>query len=170
MREELWQPLVSAALVRSLNLSSECLFAEVPTQDGSIADFVYAAHGRLTVFELKHADPGQAATTLGTRDSRQIRHYVKSAHAVYVVTLCAPRTYSLSSDGRTVICEPLEAQIIPDGVGWITFDRLSVEATILRPAAELQPDSEHRDFVTAHLLARLTRAERQLKGLRVAAA
>lgn len=146
----------------------ECLFAEVPTREGSIADFVYAAGGKLTVFELKHADPGQAATTLSTRDLRQLRHYRQAAHAVYLVTLCAPRSYSLGPNGDVVVCDPLERQALPEGVGWITFDRLSVEATVLHPAAVLTPDAEHREFVVAHLLARLTKAERQLRALRAA--
>jgi hypothetical protein len=152
-----------------MGLAPECLFAEVPTRDGSIADFVYAANGRLLVFELKHADTGQAATSLATRDTRQLRHYKLAAHAVYLVTLCAPRAYSLSRDGQVVICDPLERQALPEGCGWITFDRLSVEATVLHPAPELRPDPEHREFVAAHLLARLTRAERQIKGLRAVA-
>lgn len=165
MREELWQPLVGPALVRSLGLIPECIYAEVPTRDGSIADLVYTAHGRMVVFELKHAEEGQVGLGLGTRELRQLRHYKQAANAVYLVTLAAPRSYTLGRDGQTVIVEPLERQVVPEGVGWIAFDRLSIDATILVPAAELMPDMEHRQFMAAHLLARLSKAERNLQAL-----
>ena len=169
MHEELWQSLVGSALVRSLNLKPECLYAEVPTREGSRVDLLYATVGRLLAFELKMADDGEASRSLAPRDCRQLRHYRAACHAVYLVTVGGPRRYSLVHGGNVVHLEPLEAQLVPKGCGWIAFDRLSLEAHILVPAPELRPKDEDRQFVVDHLLTRLGRATKQLKALRAGA-
>ena len=164
MHEELWQPLVAPVLCRSLDLRPECLYSEVPTRDGSRADLVYAVQDRLIVFELKMGQH-EAVTKLDNRALRQLRHYRSAANAVYLVSVVCPREWSIAYDGAVIRCDPLEAQALPAGVGWIGFDRLSLEAAVLHPAPELEPDREHKQFMVNHLLGRLQRASKQLKYL-----
>lgn len=154
--------MVARALVRTMGLHPENLFDEVPTFDGSRADLVYCAQGRLIVFELKVAEPGEVSTPLDARAVRQVRHYCQAADAVYLVTVGAPRIFELDVGGHVVRTGPLEAQALPTGVGWIAWDWHSQAATVLLPATDQKPRRDHREFLCDHLLGRLRRAEAAL--------
>jgi hypothetical protein len=169
MREERWQPLVGDALVQSMGLRPEMLFCEVPTRDGSRADLCYLGQRRLIIFELKMSEPGQASAVLDARAGRQLRHYRQAAHQTFLVTVGAPRTLTLSPDGGQVVLDALEAQPLPDGVGWIAFDQLSLSTTLLRPAPERTPELEDLRFVLAHIEDRMSRVQRALRELRAGA-
>jgi len=164
VHEELWQPLVADALVRTLGLLPEHLHREVRTEDGSRADLVYVHQRRILSFELKMADPGQASVALDTRAVRQLRHFRDASDQVYLVTIGAPRAWNLVHDGAVVAVDPLEAQVLPEGVGWIAFDRLSLEVVVLKPAPELQPKASARRWLVNDLLGRVGRMQRMLQG------
>jgi hypothetical protein len=166
MREEVVAPMVARALVRTMGLHPENLFDEVPTRDGSRADLVYCAQGRLVVFELKVAEEGEASAPLNARAVRQLRHYAQAADAVYLVTVGAPRLYTLDVGGHVVHAGPIEAQPLPPGVGWIAWDWHSQHATVLVPASDQKPRREDREFLCDHLLGRLRRAESALNEAR----
>lgn len=157
MNEELWHPLVAAALVRTLGLRPENLLPEVPTRDGSRADLVYVFQRRIVVFEVKMGEPGEVAAVLDARARRQLRHFDDGANAVYLVTVATPRQIEMAPDGRVVVLEPLERQLLPEGCGWIVFDRLSLSATVVTPAAERDPKPEARQHLCDAIAARLGR-------------
>ncbi len=159
MREEEWQGLVSPSLCETLGIRPECLHAEVQTQDGSIADFVATLRQRLVIVELKMADPGEALHALRARDLRQLRHYRDAADEVYLVTLAAPRTYEMV-DGRVLVQEPFEAQLLPAGVGWMVFDTVARQLVMLRPASPLVPKPAARNHLVERIVVRLQRAVR----------
>lgn len=163
MHEELWQSLVAPALCRSMDLRPEGFHSEVPTRDGSRIDLLYTTRHKLIGFELKMGDPGEALRSLSARDLRQLRHFRAATHAVYLVTVACPRQYALTADGQTLRCEPLELQALPPGIGWVVFDRLSHDATVIAPAHEGDPKPEDRRFVVDHLLNRLSVASKHLK-------
>lgn len=166
MREEAWQLLVVDALTRSLGLSAEDFWREVPTRDGSRIDLLHVRGGRMTGFELKVGEEGEALRALAGRDQRQLRHFGAFCDALYLVTLSSPRRWSLSHDGLVVELEPLERQLLPPGVGWIAFDRLTLEATILEPAPDLRPRDEDRRHVADWLLSRIKRLQREAQRCR----
>lgn len=157
MTEEEWQPLVSAAIVRSLGLRPDHMLAEVQTRDGSIVDLLYVCQRRLVAFELKVAEPGEVVAPLDARALRQLRHYREACDAVWLVTIATPRQLALAPDLRIVVQEPLERQTVPDGVGWLIFDRLSLEVTPVVAAPELQPRADARADLCDRVLARLGR-------------
>ena len=166
MTEEQWHPLIAQSLARTLGLRPEFLLPEVPTRDGSRADLVYVYGRRVVVFEVKGAEAGEAAAVLDARALRQLRHFADGADAVYLVTVATPRQLSMSPDARVVVAEPLEAQLVPEGVGWVLFDRLSLAATVVKPAAELAPKPEARRHLCDEILARLGRVQASVKECR----
>jgi len=139
MPEEWFQLLVCQALERRLGLAPWRWWREVPTRDGSRADLVYCHRGRAVGFEMKLADDGALSRGLASRDLRQLRHYKAACDAVYLVTLAVPCGYTVDTDMRVRAEEPPEAQLLPEGVGWIMVDRMTLEAAVLRPAPELTP-------------------------------
>jgi hypothetical protein len=159
MREEEVAPLVARALVRTMRLHPENMFDEVPTRDGSRSDLVYFAGGRVIVFELKLAEPGEVTTTIDARAMRQLRHYCQAADAVYLVTVGAAREFMLDVHARIVRTGPLEAQALPPGVGWIAWDWHSQACTVLLPASDQRPKPEDRAWLCDNVLGRLRRAE-----------
>ena len=167
MREEWWQALVAPALCRTFRLTPEHLHAEVKTEDGSIIDLVHMDRQQVTGFELKVATPGEVLQPLNARALRQLRHFRQACNAVYLVTLAAPRSLELNAEGRVLVHEPLEAQLLPDGVGWAVFDRLSHEVIVLRQAPRLEPKRSARSFIINQLTSRLGRARRAVEGCRI---
>jgi len=165
VREENWQALVGPALCEHLGISTDCLHAEVQTLEGSIADLVAFASGRVLIFELKMAEPGELTTALGARGVRQLRHYRQVADEVYLVTLTAPRTYQWA-DGRLLVREPLEAQLLPEGVGWMSFDMLSRHLVTLRPAPTSEPIARARVDFIERVTTRLSRSIRAIQRCR----
>ena len=166
MTEEQWQPLVAAALCRALQLQPDHLLAEVPTFDGSRADLVYVFQRRIVAFELKVAEPGEVSAPLDRRAVRQLRHYRGACDAVWLVTVASPRQLGLAPDLRVVVHEPLERQTLPDGIGWIVFDRLSLDVTVMVAAPELQPDAAARRSLADGMAARLGRVVSAIKEAR----
>lgn len=162
MREEQVAPLVALSLCESMGLHHDYLWREVPTRDGSRADLVYCRNGRLVVFEMKVAKPGELLVGLDSRAVRQLRHYKQAADAVYLVTIAAPRLYSLDHEARLVRLDQPEMQPLPPGVGWIAFDWHSYQSTVLIPASDGVPRAADRDFMCDHLLGRLRKAESAL--------
>lgn len=160
MREERWQSLVVQALCDVMGVRPECVFAEVQTRDGSIADLVVLQRKRVIVFELKKAAPGEVGLGLGPRALRQLRHYALAADEVHLVTVGAPRGYEWLPGGGVVLHPPKEAQLLPPGVGWVAFDVLSNEAVIMSPAEQSQWKSADRNYLIDVLLTRLGRAKR----------
>ena len=157
MTEERWQPLVADAIVRRLNLRPDHLLREVQTRDGSIVDLLYVFQRRMIAFELKIAEPGEVVTSLDPRALRQLRHYREACDAVWLVTIATPRQLALSPDLRIVVQEPLERQALPEGVGWMIFDRLSLDVTPVVPAPELSARPDARADLCDRVLARLGR-------------
>lgn len=157
MHEPFWQPLVGAALVRCLGLRADAMLAEVQTRDGSILDLLYIDRNRLVGFELKVAEPGGVAVPIDRRAQRQLRHYTEACDAVWLVTLAGPRGYTILPDLRVVVEEPHERQLLPPGVGWIVFDRVSHDVTPVVPAPELTPSRDARLELCDRVLARLGR-------------
>ena len=157
MTEEWWQPLVAAAIVRRLGLRAEHLLPEVQTRDGSIVDLLYVFQRRMIAFELKVAEPGQVVAPLDARAIRQLRHYREACDAVWLVTVATPRQLGLSPDLRVTVQEPLERQTLPEGVGWMIFDRLSLDVTPVVAAPELQALPAARADLCDRVLARLGR-------------
>ena len=155
--EEWWQPLVAAAIVRRLGLRAEHLLPEVQTRDGSIVDLLYVFQRRMIAFELKVAEPGEVIAPLDARALRQLRHYREACDAVWLVTVATPRQLGLSPDLRITVQEPLERQSLPEGVGWMIFDRLSLDVTPVVPAPELQALPAARADLCDRVLARLGR-------------
>lgn len=157
MTEETWQPLVSAAIVRTLGLRPEHMLAEVQTRDGSIVDLLYVFQRRMVAFELKVAEPGEVVAPLDARALRQLRHYREACDAVWLVTLATPRQLGISPDLRVVVQEPLERQSLPEGVGWMIFDRLSLGVTPVVPAPDLAWRHDARKDLCDRVLSRLGR-------------
>jgi hypothetical protein len=158
VHEERWQPLVAKALVESLHLDPSFLHAEVPFRDGSRIDLLYVHARRVIGFELKIAEEGAASAPLDQRALRQLRHYRGACDAVYLVTVGAPRSFSLVHDGAAIALGEVEAQPVPDGTGWIMFDTLGQTATVIRPAPEVSPVKADRAFLMTALQTRLGRA------------
>jgi len=167
VREEDWQSVIAPRICGHLGIRPECLHAEVKTRDGSRADFVAVTRQRLVVLELKMADPGAVLARLGERGIRQLRHYRQSADEVYVVTLASPRTYEWV-DGCLVVQEPREAQLLPDGVGWMVFDVLSRQLEVMRPASTAGTREQDRAFLVDQIVHRLSRASRAVQCCRIA--
>lgn len=157
MTEERWQPLVADAIVRTLALHPAHLLAEVQTRDGSVVDLLYVFQRRMVAFELKMAEAGEVVAPLDARALRQLRHYREACDAVWLVTVSTPRQLALSPDLRVVVQEPLERQSLPEGVGWMIFDRLSLAVTPVVPAPELQWKQDARHDLCDRVLARLGR-------------
>ena len=157
MTEEWWQPLVQAALVRRLGLRPEHMLPEVQTRDGSIVDLLYVFQRRMIAFELKVAEPGEVVAPLDARALRQLRHYREACDAVWLVTVASPRQLTLAPDLRVVVQEPLERQNLPEGVGWMIFDRLSLDVTPVVPAPDLEPRLDARADLCDRVVARLGR-------------
>jgi hypothetical protein len=168
VREERYQPLVCDALVEAFQLDPDCLYREVKTRDGSIVDLCYVAQRKVVAYELKIADPGEVMRSLDARAIRQLRHFAAACNSVYLVTLAAPRPYNLLTDGRVHVAEPLERQLLPPGVGWMAFDRLTLDCTMLAPAADHDPVPVDRQYLIDHLSSRLGRAQRSLTECRPA--
>lgn len=155
MTEELWQPLVASAIVRCLGLRPDHMLSEVQTRDGSIVDLLYVAQRRMVAFELKMAEPGEVIAPLDRRAVRQLRHYREACDAVWLVTVATPRQLAVSPDLRILVQEPLERQVLPEGVGWMVFDRLSLEVSALVPAPELTYRPDARADLCDRVLSRL---------------
>ncbi len=163
MREEWWQPLVAPALCRTFDLRPELVYSEVPTREGSIIDLVYVGSRRILGFELKMAEPGGVVAPLNGRALRQLRHFGAACDQLYLVTVAAPRAFDISSQGHLLVLEPYEGQPVPDGVGWVMFDRLSQDTTVVRPAGEGACVLADRRFLLDQVLNRLGRAQREAK-------
>ncbi len=164
--EEWWQPVVATAIVRTLGLRPEHMLSEVQTRDGSIVDLLYVFQRRMVAFELKVAEPGEVVAPLDARALRQLRHYREACNAVWLVTVSTPRQLSLSPDLRVVVQEPLERQGLPEGVGWMIFDRLSRDVTPVVPAPELEWKPDARADLCDKVLARLGRVVNAAKECR----
>lgn len=162
MNEPHWQHLVIEALVRAMDLRPDGFWREAKTLDGSIADLVYVAGGHVVVFEMKMAEAGQPGLGLNARARRQLRHFKAAADQVYLVTVASPRRFTLSGDARLVVEEPGEGQLVPDGVGWVMFDQLSLSCTVVKPAATNPPTRADRVFLLDGLESRLGRQRREL--------
>jgi len=152
--------------VAGLGLARWRIHDEIPTRDGSRLDLVHVHDTKLTAFELKMAEPGQALAPLDARALRQLRHYCKAADLVYVVTVAAARRLTIAHDGQTLHLEPLEHMALPVGVGWVVFDRLTRDLTVLAPAEQQEPDTEDRAFVLDQLANRLGKAQRAIRRCR----
>jgi len=164
VREEWWHPLVRSALCRRLELRDEYLHSEVQTRDGSIIDLVYL-HTEIVGFEVKMADGG-ASLGLDERARRQLRHFSQACDALYLVTVAAPRAFELLPDGRLVSLEPAEAQLLPEGVGWLVFDRLSHDLVVMRPPRRGGAVAGDREHLVDMVVSRLERARRMAQRAR----
>lgn len=166
MREQEWQVLIRPVLAESLGIPPECLHAEVPTRDGSICDLVAFHRGRIIAFELKMADLGEVSTSLGSRGTRQLRHYALAADEVWLITVGSPRAFHWV-DACVVVEQPLERQLCPPGVGWAVFDQLSRHLTVLAPPSGTTPNQNDRLYLVDAVLARLAKAQRAAQECRV---
>lgn len=155
MTEETWQLLVVESLARSMELCPHHFLREVPFRDGSRIDLLFFRNHRVIGFEMKMSDGGEALRSLASRDLRQLRHFGAACDALYLVTLASPRSWALMHDGHVVRLDPLEMQLLPEGVGWIAFDMLTHQSTILVSAPELQPKDADRHYLVGAMETRL---------------
>lgn len=148
-----------------MSLPLSCLHAEVQTAEGSICDLVGLYRKRVRCFELKMSSIGEVSVGLDARALRQLRHYRASADEVWLVTLAAPRVIEFHDD-RVVVRDPMEAQLLPDGVGWLVYDTLTRTIHAMRAATPLEPDPRARAALVDAVVGRLSNATRQAQGCR----
>lgn len=164
MHETDWQPLVSRAIAAQLDVRPEYIHSEVQMMEGSIIDLVLMHQRRVLGFELKMADPGEVLRSLTARDLRQLRHFRASCDGLYLVTLAAPKCWSFDAGGPTVLAvPPMEAQLLPEGVGWMVYEVLSRSIHVLVPSHPLEPTPSYRRSLVESVRDRIGRVDRQAK-------
>lgn len=159
-----WQPLVSRAIAAHLGVRPEYIHPEVQMMEGSIIDLVMMHQRSVLGFELKMADPGEVLRSLTARDLRQLRHFRMSCDALYLVTVASPTSWSFDVGGGVVSAvPPMEAQLLPEGVGWMVYEVLSRQIHTLVPSHPLDPQPDCRRSLVEAVRDRIGRVDRQAK-------